>query len=374
MAISHPQSQDFGKHLTSDEVHDLFAPSEHAVKAVRDWLIEAGIDARAIAHSDNKGWLAADVPAEHAERLFRAQLHEYEHTETGAVRIGCDSYHLPGHLRKHIDYVTPGVKLSAPLQKRSLKRGERLGARPYPGRTQNWSPLPHQPWHIPPPAYNLSADLSACGVNITPPCLRALYGIPVAHINDSVNSLGLYEQGDYYSGADIDSYFASFQTRVPQGTRPILKSIDGGVAPVVASNPNNGGESDIDIDITISLIYPQSVTLYQVDDYYYAPKEVALDNAFNTFLDALDGSYCNYTAYGITGDSPAYDPTYPDNHTDGYKGERQCGVYKPTRVISASYGMRLLHSNSHPAPHSLRVALPTSNARRVRRRLSQGIR
>lgn len=78
--------------------------------------------------------------------------------------------------------------------------------------------------------------------------------------------------------------------------------------------------------------------MYQVDDQHYSPAEVAVDNTFNTFLDALDGSYCNYTAYGITGNSPGIDPTYPDPAANGYKGQLQCGVYKPTRVISASYG------------------------------------
>ncbi|KAK4541079.1 hypothetical protein LTR36_008304 [Oleoguttula mirabilis] len=314
LAISHPNSEDYGKHLTPDEVDGLFAPSDDTVNAVRDWLISAGVDNRTIAHSDSKGWLAADMMAEHAERLFRHELHE------------------------HIDYVTPGVKFSAPLKKRSLKRGETSNPKKAPGNRPNWKPIDHQHWHMPALAYNLTADLQACGVNITPPCLRALYGIPIATINDSVNSIGLYEQGDYYSGADIDSFFASFQSRVPQGTRPILKGIDGGIAPVAASSSLNGGESDIDIDITISLVYPQSVTLYQVDDQIYSPAEVALDNTFNTFLDALDGSYCSYTAYNITGDTSGIDPTYPDNATDGYKGQLQCGVYKPTRVISASYG------------------------------------
>ena len=100
IAVSHPQSKDYGRHLTTEEVHDLFAPADDTVNAVRDWLISAGVDGRAIAHSDNKGWLAADVPAEHAERLFGTELHEYEHATTGAVRIGCDSYHVPGHLKE----------------------------------------------------------------------------------------------------------------------------------------------------------------------------------------------------------------------------------------------------------------------------------
>jgi tripeptidyl-peptidase I len=38
-----------------------------------------------------------------------------------------------------------------------------------------------------------------------------------------------------------------------------------------------------------SLIYPQQLTLYQVDDQIYEPEEVATTNLFNTFLDALDG-------------------------------------------------------------------------------------
>lgn len=37
------------------------------------------------------------------------------------------------------------------------------------------------------------------------------------------------------------------------------------------------------------MIYPQTVTLYQVDDDLYEPVEVATTNLFNTFLDALDG-------------------------------------------------------------------------------------
>lgn len=40
---------------------------------------------------------------------------------------------------------------------------------------------------------------------------------------------------------------------------------------------------------SFSLIYPQTVTLYQVDDQLYEPEEVATTNLFNTFLDALDG-------------------------------------------------------------------------------------
>ena len=70
----------------------------------------------------------------------------------------------------------------------------------------------------------------------------------------------------------------------------------------------------------------------------------------NTFLDALDGSYCSFSAcksteksdpsltrvteplaVGETGDA-SIDPVYPDPNPVGYEGQRQCGVYKPVRL------------------------------------------
>jgi len=52
----------------------------------------------------------------------------------------------------------------------------------------------------------------------------------------------------------------------------------------------------------------------------------------------IRNSYCNYTAYGITGDSPSVDAVYPDPLPGGYKGQLECGVYTLTRVVSVSYG------------------------------------
>lgn len=102
---------------------------------------------------------------------------------------------------------------------------------------------------MPPSAINLTADLQGCGMNITPPCYRALYQIPFAQNATPGNSLGLYEQGDYFSKEDIDLFFAQYAPYVPQGTYPIPALIDGANFSVPSYSPLNGGESDIDIDI-----------------------------------------------------------------------------------------------------------------------------
>jgi tripeptidyl-peptidase-1 len=167
MDVSHPSSKNYGKHWTAEEVHDHFAPSEEAVQAVKDWLLSSGLHEHDIFHYENKGWLAMDIPASHAEHLLETDYYEYE--KSGSYHIGCDAYSLPAHIAEHVDFIKPGVKLSAPLNKRTVKRDSTHWPRGHPGRPQP----PHIPAHRlphyqpPPHAQGLAPDLRDCGVNIT---------------------------------------------------------------------------------------------------------------------------------------------------------------------------------------------------------------
>ncbi|KAJ5618801.1 subtilisin-like protein [Penicillium lagena] len=335
MEVSHPDSPSYGQYWSADEVHEAFSPSQDAVDSVRGWLVAAGIHPSRIVHSDNKGWLAFDAYAHEAEKLMMTEFHEHTHSSTGGMRVGCDEYHVPEYLQHHVDYITPGIKLTPVVKKsKKVKRTSHL-AHSTPDRHVLRL---HEDQSIPAKAKSLPEDLRGCGFNMTPVCIKALYNIPDATKARKGNSLGLYEQGDYFAKSDVDLFYKHYAPWVPQGTYPTPNLIDGANFSVPAYSSLNTGESDIDIDMVYSLIYPQSVTLYQVDDQLYEPVEVATTNLFNTFLDALDGSYCSYSAYGETGDDPEIDPTFPDPRPGGYKGKLQCGVYKPTNVISASYG------------------------------------
>ncbi|MCJ1355544.1 MAG: hypothetical protein MMC33_005536 [Icmadophila ericetorum] len=341
MEVSHPESEKYGKYWSMEEVHDMFAPPEETVNAVREWLTSFGIHDSRIVHSDNKGWLAFDATVDEAERLLHTEFYEHEHKHTPNVRVGCDQYHVPKHVQEHVDYITPGIKL-IPVVKRSVKRSTKVEQRSLSsvkGVQRTSSPPESVNVHfMPQAAMALPPDLRGCGVNITPPCIKALYHIPDATRATPDNSLGLFEQGSYFNKEDVNLFYAQYAPYVPQGTFPIPALIDGANYSVSLDSSFNSGEANIDIDMAYSLIYPQEVTLYQTDDQIYEPEEVATTNVFNTFLDALDGSYCTYTAYGETGDLAPYDAVYPDLRKGGYKGPLQCGVYQPTKVISASYG------------------------------------
>ncbi|GAB7355963.1 hypothetical protein MBLNU459_g6595t1 [Dothideomycetes sp. NU459] len=343
MDVSHPDSPNYGKHWTSEDVIAAFQPAEDTVKAVMDWLVNVGgISDHRITHSDNKGWLAFDATNEEAENLLHTKFHEFEHSSSGSSKVACDEYHVPKSIQSHIDYITPGVKgaklrsrrLSKPKPKpkRSFVKNTGISGKPFEWVPPKQKPAPFMPQN--------DTELATCDVAITPACIRALYHIdaqsPHAKVNPN-NSLGIFEEGDFYSQEDLNLFFANFTPYIPAGTHPIPNFVDGAQAPVPVADA--GGESDLDFQLAYPIIYPQTTTLYQVDDIFYSnsPNNTAT-GIFNTFFDALDGSYCTYSAFGETGNDPTLDPVYPDPNAGGYKGKLQCGVYKPTNVISISYG------------------------------------
>lgn len=278
------------------------------------------------------------------------EYYEHEHTDNGRIAVACDEYYVPDHLMQHIDYVTPGV-VPSKMKKSSIKK--RDDNPPRPVRRPPIAPKMPSTYPAPPtPAEwqqilknpgasknGIPADLVNCSIWITPPCVRALYDVPLPSgevCKD--NSLGIFEEEDTYSQEDLNLFFTTFFPTIPNGTHPIPAFIDGAVAPVPVAEA--GGESDLDMTLAYPLIYPQTITLYQTDDPIYAAETLngTLDGFLDTFLDAIDGSFCTYSAYGQTGDNSTLDPTYPDPNPGGYKGKLQCGVYKPTNVISVSYG------------------------------------
>jgi len=141
------------------------------------------------------------------------------------------------------------VKLLAPFsQKRSFGKSSRYGSA---------SPLKTVPEDFPATA---AGPLSTCDQFISPECIRALYQIPATpEYPDGIplanNSLGIFEESDYYSQLDLDLFFANFTPYIPQGTHPVPAFIDGAFAPLPLEGI--GPESDLDFELAYPLIYPQ---------------------------------------------------------------------------------------------------------------------
>jgi tripeptidyl-peptidase-1 len=161
------------------------------------------------------------------------------------IQLIHDRYHVPEHLQRHIDYITPGIKLT-PVVKRTVKtkRGSPYSAKsPIHIEVQETQAISAAAAALPPALQN-------CSTNITPACIKALYGIPDAPAAVPGNSVGLYQQGSYFAKSDIDLYLARYAPYVPQGTYPINASIDGASYSVDPASDLNSGEANIDIEMT----------------------------------------------------------------------------------------------------------------------------
>jgi tripeptidyl-peptidase-1 len=95
----------------------------------------------------------------------------------------------------------------------------------------------------------LPPALQNCSTNITPDCIRALYGIPKSPKAIPGNSLGLYQQGSYFAKSDVNAYFKTYAPYIPQDTFPIAATIDGASYSVDAASVSNSGEANIDIEM-----------------------------------------------------------------------------------------------------------------------------
>ncbi|RFU34872.1 hypothetical protein B7463_g1445, partial [Scytalidium lignicola] len=329
MDISTPGSANYGKHMNAEEVIDYFAPHPSTVEAVTEWLVVSGVSADRFAVSANKQWIQFDATVAEAEELLVADFWVWEHI-SGTYDISTEEYHVPTHIREHIDYVTPGTRLRQRTAKAARNPGldKRVIAKPL--ITQ----LPAFP----------NPNSSTCDVYVTAECTRVQYSIPNATKSAPGNELGIFESLDvHYSRADLDIFFSTLYPNIPNGTYPEERLIDGAIGATEDTTEfvPIDLEAGLDFDASWPLIYPQKLVLFQEDDEYY--ESTGNFNGFwNTFLDAIDGSYCTYSAFGETGDcteEACLDPAYPDPNPGGYTGQLQCGVYKPTNVISISYGV-----------------------------------
>ncbi|KAI1106426.1 subtilisin-like protein [Jackrogersella minutella] len=377
MDISNPESKNYGKHLSAEEVVKLFEPAKTSFKAVKGWLREAGIPSHNISQSSNKQWVQFDASVNQVEDLLMADYHVWEHVSTGVKNIACDEYHVPKQVKEHIDYINPGIKLMGHgnTQDPPSRKRDEAGAGGLPRLSQPVSeseladlmserskrnlpytkrtPGPNVEGHLSfadpvAPAHIESGNFTlpgGCDEYITPDCIRALYGIRKGTKNHPDNRMGIFQSlGQHYTQYDLDKFFWSFSDEIPNGTHPELFSVDGGQGATTSLNMA-GSEANLDFQMAYGLIWPQDTVLYQVDDEWYQntyqSDPAAYTGFFNNLWDAIDGSYCTFEAYGETGNCvrpECRDPEYPNPHDrGGYSGQLMCGEYAATNVISISY-------------------------------------
>jgi tripeptidyl-peptidase-1 len=331
--------------------------------AVNMWLVDAGIHKARIRQSASLNWIEVNTTIFEAEKLLKTEYHIFDHMISGQPQVACHEYHLPQHVTKHVDFITPTVHFDTPLNlkhrrslpadapqlkhKREIRKrnvrtlGEATEQAEFDGPIPRYRPgiaaevgtnlgsLPKQGATLADEEVSREAEqLDRCDRQITPACLRTLYGFNQTNTatTNPKNSFGIVEYSPQtYIQSDLDKYFDNFSS-IAKGMEPVLRGINGGVLLPTNRSFNVNGESNLDLEIAMALVAPMKVTLYQVGDSVQGA-------SFNNFLDAVDGEFCKFNG----GDDKEQDAIYPAP-PDGYIGPANCGGFEATKVISTSYG------------------------------------
>jgi hypothetical protein len=110
MDVSDPTSANYGQHWTTERVVDTFAPEQETIDTVKTWLIDSGISEDRIQLSPSRNWLRMNLTIAEAENLLKTEYRVFEHKETARRALAVEEYSVPGHVKRHIDYITPTLQ------------------------------------------------------------------------------------------------------------------------------------------------------------------------------------------------------------------------------------------------------------------------
>lgn len=79
MDVSHPDSPEYGNHLTAADLVKTFAPSTETIDEVSKWLVESGIARDRLQLSLDQGWIHVNATAAEVEELLKTEYYVLTH-------------------------------------------------------------------------------------------------------------------------------------------------------------------------------------------------------------------------------------------------------------------------------------------------------
>ncbi|SJL18862.1 related to tripeptidyl-peptidase I [Armillaria ostoyae] len=226
-AVSEPDSDLYGQHLSLEEVKAFSAPTPEAVTAVTDWLSENGISDIKLGSAFDD-WLTFTASVGTANMLFSAGYEDFVHNDTGEHFIRTLTASIPSDLTDFIEVVHPTTSFGRLT----------FGLKPMvsiPLMSKRANPAP-----------------ASCNTIVTPTCLQAPYDIPATRVTQSTNRLGVSGFFSQFAQmADLRMFLITLRPDIPPTTTFTFQSLDGGLDPQGASHA--GVEANLDIEYTVGV-------------------------------------------------------------------------------------------------------------------------
>eukprot|EP01132_Coremiostelium_polycephalum_P003185 gene3185-3989_t len=229
--VSDPNSKNYGKHWSVEEIQDLVAPEFKISNGVVKFLEQNGC----FNVENHRDMIKASAKSSDVERIFNVQMHYYQHNQKKNQKIirSDKFYTVPSQISKNVDIVSGISEL--PLQKSGPKVRKLTVASPQLG--------------------NVDSGL------VIPQTIQNIYGIPTGFENNPDSSLCLAEfQGDASFNKDDLKMFANL-TDTP------LISVDKIIGPYSPTMPD--AESTLDVQYGGAAAETASIWFWTVGGWMY---------------------------------------------------------------------------------------------------------
>jgi tripeptidyl-peptidase-1 len=241
--ISNPQSENFGKWLSTDEIVEKLAPEERNVVLVQEFLESFGVTNFVL--NNHKDIIRTEISAALAEKMFQTVMHKFTHADSTAtiVRV-IQPYSLPQDLSEVVSFVDDLIRFPR-LNKPKLIPVE-----------ENSEVAASTTW-------------TSCGSGYSaytnPGVLQSRYGYPTLTTSATGNSVAVVEfQDEYYDTTDL----TTFSSTCSVGPITVTTDIGTNVATYCTSGVlSRCVESLLDIEYIGAISHPIPLSVYYYSSY-----------------------------------------------------------------------------------------------------------
>lgn len=253
--VSSPSHPRYGKHLASEDIQPLVAPTDDALDQIREWLDDHGING--VRYTAAKDWIKVNLPVSEVERLLDTEYHTWVRDD-GLKVVRTGSWSLPNHLHEHVTTIQPtnsffgGAAPQAPIDKR-------------------------ESYAIAGPAIEDTSSVSEgasieeiCGGGyVTPDCVRTLYKTKDYQVQAADRNQMAFTNylGEVNIRSDARLMLEKYRPEAAGAADTFNKiSVNGGTLADVLDaqllNKSTGIEGALDTQAMLSIGYPTPLTTY----------------------------------------------------------------------------------------------------------------
>ncbi|GJJ11874.1 hypothetical protein Clacol_006112 [Clathrus columnatus] len=239
---SDPTNQQYGIHLTKEQVDDHVRPHPNVTTAFNRWMSQHGITPTAITKAGHE--LTIQVSVAQANKIFNASFLEYNDTSSDRTIIRTTQYSVPRTVAEHVRYVYPTTQFSNPeiRQYRKKKTPASTGVI----------------------FSNTTTRRDPCDPNqVSIGCLMNLYSVPNnIETPKSPGKVGILSLGGAIQGKAVAAFMKASRTDIPlSGLQLEIMSLQGGDnLQTPTFSPIDNGESNLDAEMVLGLT-PSSPTV-----------------------------------------------------------------------------------------------------------------